>query len=230
MDQNQRARALAAGEVVAPGRALTRQYLEVLRPVFTETGEPTVARVVGGAGTGRWDFYFDLADGCSGKEPFSLVVSVRENPDGDLEVSGTWVEALFFVYLTIWSDSICPDEIGRVTGLTATRSWKKGEAVGRGKSERRYDRSGWKLEFQQDEPGSLDGKLETLRENVGGSTAAIASLSPSCEIRLSIVVYDWAGQQHHGIHLDRETTRWIASMGAEVDISVYSSGPPFPDC
>lgn len=75
----------------------------------------------------------------------------------------------------------------------------------------------------------MDEKLNRLRNELGDAVEVIASLGLSCETMLSIVYDDWAGQQHSGVHFDVETARWIAALGASIDISVYTAGPPMAE-
>jgi len=224
MIESEVALAQAIGEVESPTWAVTSQYLAVHRVAREPDGRPRVARIDEESEAGVSNVYFELCDLCGDKADYHLVVAVRPGDCATPGIGGVWIEPLTRVKLSVWSETISPDELTAKIGVTPTSSWVKGAPRDRGRSRRVHSHNGWQLDALPGVPATMDEKLECLRKEIGNSVTEIASLGSSCETMLSIGLDDWAGQ-FTGVYLDAENSRWIASMGASIDISIYSWGP-----
>ena len=81
----------------------------------------------------------------------------------------------------------------------------------------------WYFEPQKDIPGDLGSKLKFSLERLEPVEANITSLQDECEVYIGICYEgyrNWMG----GCHIDRETIRRIAALGAEVDLDLYAYG------
>ena len=163
---------------------------------------------------------FDVYFGIEG-EPYYFAIVVRKENDR-LIASASYIEAAVRVYLSIHSTLLDPSSITERVQLAPTRSDRIGEKRFP-KSSVKFKDNRWYFEPQKDIPGDLGSKLKFLLDRLEPIEANIASLQNECEIYLSICYKgykDWMG----GWHIDKETIRRIAALGAEVDLDLYAYG------
>jgi hypothetical protein len=129
------------------------------------------------------------------------------------------------VYLAVTSNAIPPEEISSALGLTATESWHLGDPFRDGRLTRSFHR--WNFDPIGDGPGECDQKLKSLLDQLEHAYSRIGELAARCDVWIQ-VVYHGYGSQMWSLHWDAETMRRISTLGVDVDVDLYASGPELP--
>ena len=201
-------------ETIEPTLGVTEQVLAVHQ--LNMHDETPVILHVDENEAGVFDVYFGIEG-----EPYYFAIVVRKENDR-LIASASYIEAAVRVYLSIHSTLLDPSSMTERVQLAPTRSYRIGEKRFP-KSSVKFQDNRWYFEPQKDVPGELEKKLKFLLDRLEPVEANIASLQDECEIYISICYKgykDWMG----GWHIDKETIRRIAALGAEVDLDLYAYG------
>jgi len=223
LDNRDLAAQLARAEVVERQWELTKQYLGNQDVALDDMGLPAIARIDDSAEPGAYHVFLPIAG-----EPYFIVIVLRAAQTGALALAWVYMEAALRVALIVESREVSAEEITRRTGITPSKWHAIGEPMGI--TPRRYERHMWQYEPDADVPAWFETKLQKLLDMVEPSAAEFAAIGHTGEIQVSIVYRGWAGDwQFGGLHLDADTARRIAALGASVDIKLEAFGPPMPD-
>jgi len=212
--------AAAIAEITSPQLDTTDQLLavhtlaltdNVLRPTYVETASDPSQTTI----------YFCITD-----EPYFFVIVVQPQASQPKAIA-SYIEAVVKVYLAIYSATLDPQTITQHLGLAPTQTRQKGEQV-RPYVRRTYAEHRWYYEVQPDHPALPEDKIQRLLQNVSPVANRFAQLANACHVVLHIV-YKGYQSSMGGLHLDAETARQIALLGAAVDIDLYAYGPELPD-
>jgi hypothetical protein len=219
-ERNQAVR-LARAEIATRTFGTTRQTLASHEVAINGEGEAVVARVDATSEPGAYFVYFPIHG-----QPYFCVVAVTPGTTGTLAVSGCYVEAGIRVYLGISSTELSPAEMTALVGVAPTMTHQRGDRRS-SRGTLAHDEHFWQFEPQPRGPGTAEEKLAALMDAVAASGERIASLGQSCKVQLTIVYEGWGGcPQFGGIHLNADLLRRVASIGAALDLDLYSFGPP----
>jgi hypothetical protein len=212
----QQCRELALVELRGPKLALTQQFLAVHRVKEDESGLLIAGVVVTDQGL---DVYFGL-DG----EVYFLVLCIIVDDAGP-SVRFCRAEAKCRVYLSVTSDTVPPEGVTTILGLTPTESWQKGDPGPRNASLRRFH--GWYFDPEGDGPGECDRKMDALLKILTPVSSQIARLSDRCSVCLSVFYHGYQSEMW-GLHWSAQILRTVAALGVDLDIDLYASGPDLP--
>ena len=118
--------------------------------------------------------------------------------------------------LLITSETHTSAEVTRVLGLEPSRSWEKGDPMGKprdGRQQRYRDRSGWRISCAEGEPSSISGFMG-LASALEGKEGLLADLRAHYEMSIW-----WDGitdSEQPGFHFTIEALRRIAELGCDV--------------
>jgi hypothetical protein len=85
----------------------------------------------------------------------------------------------------------------------------------------------WNFDPIGDGPGECDQKLKSLLDQLEHAYSRIGELAARCDVWIQ-VVYHGYGSQMWSLHWDAETMRRISTLGVDVDVDLYASGPELP--
>jgi hypothetical protein len=211
----------ATAEVLVPKLATTEQILSVHR-LLKQDDRPIVIWVDETIEEGAFHAYFQLEN-----EPYYLVVVLRRSGE-QLVAATSYIQAAVRVFLTISSDTLEPDKITELLGLTPDESHAKGETRDPRRPYLRFKQHRWVFHPDKTVPGSLEDKLSALLNQLEPVQAKVASLQDQCGIHIGICYegyQDWMG----GVHLTAKTISRLADLKADIDLDLYASGPDMPE-
>jgi len=210
----------ALAEITSPHLGTTEQLLAVhtlartdnaVHPTHIDTtSDPSGATL-----------YFRITD-----EPYFFVIVVQSHAHQAKAVA-SYVEAAVKVYLTIYSETLDSHTITQHVGITPTETRQKGAQI-KPYVSHIYAEHRWYYELQPDHPDAPERKIQRLLHRVLPMANGLAQIANACHVVLHI---GYKGYQSSmgGLHLDAETARQIATLGADIDIDLYASGPELPD-
>lgn len=117
--------------------------------------------------------------------------------------------------LILTSQSHTANEMAKSAGINPTKSWANGEVV-HPKAKNVHKQNGCLLEV---EDTSLAGALEQLQNVLQSQSASLLDLPNNVEVELSCIVY--LSGEAPALYLEPQHVKFLASMGAAVDIDVY---------
>lgn len=209
---------LAVTEVHEKTWGSTEQYLKSNVVECDTGGEPRIARVDSISRPGAHLVYFPIVN-----ESYFYVVTIQLDQFGKLVVTGNHVEARTVAKLVIVSETLLPDTITGIVGLTPTY---KRELDPKGKAAWHRRESAWVLEAQAGQPDCIESKVKSLLGIVLPRAKSIASLESSCSILVQLVYDAWISNGHlGGLFLNPEELSAISSLRASLDFDTYASGP-----
>jgi transcriptional regulator with XRE-family HTH domain len=215
----QRAVALARGEILSPTLSATKEMLAVHTPVLVD-GQPVIARADVAREPGAFYFYFRLEH-----EPYYLVVVVQAN-NRQLAVECACVEAAVRVFLLVKAKHLTPQQISERLGLESTSAYAKGERIHPALPPLPYTK--WRFEPHQTLAEELGRKLDLLLDELEGAAPRIAELAAECDVSIS-VCYEGCKEWLGGWNASKETLKRLAALGADLHFDLYASGPDLPD-
>lgn len=214
----QQAVEVACTEVLSPTWGVVEQILAVHKIVILD-GMPSITRI-DDATPEIFGIYFYL------EQPYFLVIVVESN-NNSLVIAGSYVKANISIYLMVNSDLLEPDAITARIEIQPTRTKKRGEP--------RTQRSSlvcqafqWIFEPQKNVPDELERKLSFLLDQLENTGTNISNLSKQCNVRIEIC-YEGYQSSTGGWDLDKQTMSRILSLGADVDLAIYTLGPDLPN-
>lgn len=214
----QQAVKVACAEVLSPTWGVVEQILAVHKIVISD-GMPLIARI-DDITPEIFNVYFYL------EEQYYFLVIVVESNNNSLVVAGSYVEANISVYLMINSDLLEPDAITAQVGIQPTRTKKKGEPRTQ-RSSLVCQTSQWIFEPQKDVPDELERKLSFLLAQLENAATSIFNISEECEVLIRIC-YKGYQSSTGSWYLDKQTISRILSLGADIDLVIYTFGPDLP--
>lgn len=222
MTLQQSASEIACKEVLSPTHSLVKQFLAVHKVVMVN-GVPSIARIDYTKAPESFRVYFHLE-----QVSYFLTIYVVKSTDNYLVVNWSDYEADVSVVLSVSSDLMAPDTITQQIGIKPTSTGKKGEPIPRRKNGILYLTNIWRFEPQKDFPDELERKLDFLLNQLENDATRISSISQQCKVYIVISYHGCQGQMG-GWHLDTHTMSRILSLGADITLSLYSSGPDLPE-
>lgn len=115
---------------------------------------------------------------------------------------------------------LVPDDITQAIGINPTRTWRKGDRVGKWPVTAKV--SGWELQSGLNKDAAVASHLAALRAKVSSAEGIIRTLSRSWDATLNCVVYA-EGYGHEAL-VPNEHLRWIADYGLQLNLDVYLIG------
>jgi Domain of unknown function (DUF4279) len=112
------------------------------------------------------------------------------------------------------------ESITELLRIPPSRAWNAGDPNTR--TGRAYGQMFWQLDSGLDQTQPLSNHIDTLLLILGTRTGELRSLWLENTLTLQCVGHYTSS---HGLHLDREHVRQIASLGLAIDLDFYSSGP-----
>ncbi len=118
-----------------------------------------------------------------------------------------------------------PDEVTISLGVQPTRTWRQGDP--RGKTLLRHKSDGWELSTgyeELDEENSID-MIKQIRSIFGRLQPHTSKLKEMCarlkvDARVCCVMHI-EGDDRPAIYFDRDIVKWLAELGADIDIDLY---------
>lgn len=219
MTLQQAAAEVACAEVLSPTWGVVEQILAVHKIVILD-GMPSIARI-DDTTPGIFDVYFYLEE-----QHYFLVIVVESN-NNSLVIAGSYVEANISVYLMINSDLLEPDAITARIGILPTRTKNKGEPRTQ-RSSLVCQTSQWIFEPQKDVPDELERKLSFLLAQLKNAATNISNISEECDVLIRIC-YEGYQSSTGSWYLNKQTMSRILSLGADIDLVIYTFGPDLPN-
>lgn len=125
------------------------------------------------------------------------------------------------VRLAIYRFDCHPDEITQILGLTPTDIWIAGQPVRRPPSGRAklHEENAWLLKSPLDGSSEIEEQVDALTDVIAPQADRFRDLPDNVCIELSCSVY---GHEYMpAIHFTANQVRFLASLGAEIDVDVY---------
>ena len=213
--------AAATAEITSPQLGTTEQLLAVHTLALTD-GVLRPISVDMASDRSQATIYFRITD-----EPYFFVIVVQPQVAQPKAVA-SYVEAAVKISLAVYSHTLDPQTMTQHIGIAPTKTRQKGDQV-RSYVHRTYAEHRWYYELQPDTPASPEVKIQRLLYQVSPVANKFAQLAnDGCHVVLHIA-YKGYQSSMGGLHLDAETARQIALLGAAVDIDLYAYGPELPD-
>jgi Domain of unknown function (DUF4279) len=164
-------------------------------------------------------------------ESYFLVMTVADDGAG-LAVRGCRAEAGCWVYLSVLSETLHPDQITARLGLAPTEQRIMGEmgTLPDGRPRRMPHRKhNWTLDLAGPyTPGTFEDKLDALLNAVSPYAEAFRTLGSQCSVGIG-TAYSGYREQMWGVHLTAARLDRMGALGASFDIDLYASGPDLAD-
>ena len=125
-----------------------------------------------------------------------------------------------YVCLTVFSDSLSPEEMRNHIGIAGDETWKVGDK--RGLTEILEKENGWSLCSELDNNLELEAHIYQIMGVTKGGEDKLKMLSErdDCEVQLSCAIYC---SSEPALFLEKKIISWINSIGASLDIDLYIS-------
>jgi len=118
--------------------------------------------------------------------------------------------------LILTSKSLTADDMATLAGISPSKSWTRGQVV-HPSAKNVHKENGCLLQI---EDSSLSSAAKRLEETLQAQSAALLELPKDVDIELSCVVYLKGAAPE--LHLEPQTVDLLASIGAGIDIDIYT--------
>lgn len=125
-----------------------------------------------------------------------------------------------YVRLMVLSESVSPEAIRNQLGIFGDDIWRIGDK--RKNTIVLEKENGWVLRSKKEKFAYLEDHLENIRELIKGYEGNFKAISDTldCEVQLSYAVYC---EDEPPLFFEKEIIAWLDSIGASLDIDLYSS-------
>jgi hypothetical protein len=221
---------LALAEIAQRSFASLRQVLATHHIVLDEHGAPLIGGVESNQDSGWHHVYFFLTE-CPGDRPlpYHLCITVASEPTTPHAVQFVTVVPGTKVRFVVCSDDVQPAHISDRLQLTPTFAALRGSPTRPG-SPTVHPQHFWELHALTDSPTSLEARLSWLQRALARAVPELQAMSTVCSFEVAIAYHGWGGNpQFGGIGLAPHFLRFVSSIGASVDVDLWSCGPSMRD-
>lgn len=129
-------------------------------------------------------------------------------------------DARLEVSFNITGFTCTPEEVTARLGVTPSRVWRTGDAVGSSAIRRKFN--GWLVQSTVETQMNLEEHVHWLLEHLPQDLSGLTEISPEwhAELACSVYVHD----QTPAMALDSESLKRLAALGAGLDIDIYVLG------
>lgn len=208
---------LAIDEIQTTRWGVTEQFFEIHNLVY-EDNIPKVAGMSKDSEAGTAIVYFSVQN-----EKFYFAVCIDTNSGSKVKWVGT--EADHSVYFSANSNDLSLDQLCRLTKLTPTDGWDKGDKrKGRGTpcnfSSVRF--------LPSPEPGTFEYKLNRLLDFLELDPEGVKKLAVGADCRIQVAsIFHNGNTMLGGLHLNKEQVFRIGELGVAIDFDLYAEGKFF---
>lgn len=132
----------------------------------------------------------------------------------------------FEVSLVVNSDAVASAELWKILGLPPDEHWEKGSLFVMAGKERRHRFNRWSIAESVGDLAEMNGAIERLIQRLTPIRDRFGGLPAGTRIGFTVIVT--TPQDVLGIGLTAEQVAFLASIGADVDLSIVVLVPPPP--